>query len=391
MAKSSNPSVWVERRRTKAGDFKYRVRGEVDGRRLPAGAWTPKKTWADEEAAKLEARLWAGEREIAQRRRQMSWDSFAEFYLKHSRESKDFKTYNNFDRPAIELFSKVAKGLPLASITPDFVAEWILSLRKQGYNDTTRAMYFRSVKTAFNYAVKLEMLAKSPVRNVERPHSEETGRAIKDEELEKLFERGNIQLWRTGTFALNTGLRISEILGPKSLEWSSVEVLMDKQQAPVPMRQAMTELTPEQLAMAPWFGRIPARVRKSKRKVKKDCRFPINSAAKAVMGKPQGAGKVFQFDMSEVQHNVAAARRAAKLPEDITFHCFRHTFATRYLARGGHIEDLLETRLWSSYDALLRYVHMDDATLTNRFGSLNLPAFPPPGSKHPDTDPLQKL
>jgi len=127
-----------------------------------------------------------------------------------------------------------------------------------------------------------------------------------------------------------------------------------------------------------WFGRIPAQLRKTRRNVRKDCRFPINKDAKAVMGNPKPSGKVFSYAPYTVQHDLIAARRKAKLPEDIHFHCFRHTFATRYLARGGHIEDLLETKLRSTYDALLRYVHVKDDILARRFGELTLPKFPPP-------------
>lgn len=378
MAKSKNPSVWIERRRTKAGETKYRVRAEVDGRRLPAGPWTPKRTYADEEAAKIEAKLWAGEREVLQRRRQMTWDSYAEAYLKHSEDSKSPRTFRQFDKPAIEAFSKTAKGYPLASITTQMIVEWLIGLRKEGYSDTTRKMMFGHLSSAFNYAVKTKLLGENPMRHATRPVSEETGRELTDAEIRKLFEAGSHKLWRTGTFSVNTGLRISEVTGKYGLDWANVEVAAVAGRPPVPLSQALEKYPMKRVHDAFWFGRIPAQLRKTRRKVKKDCRFPINKEAKAVMGSPKPAGKVFPYAPYTVQHDLVAARKKGKLPADIHFHCFRHTFATRYLARGGHIEDLLETKLWSTYDALLRYVHVKDDILARRFGQLTLPKFPPP-------------
>lgn len=387
MAHSRNPSVWVERRRTKAGYHKYRVRAEVDGRRLPAGSWTPKRTYADEEASKLEARLWAGDREVVQRRRQMTWDGFSHDYLKHSEDTKGRRTFAQFDRPAVNSFgdwlkAKHGPGFPLASITSQHGSEWLIDLRRQGYNDTSRKMLYGSMATALNHAVKTKLLTESPFKALTRPHSEESGRALADTEIARLFALGTHDLWSAGTFSLNCGPRISEVTGKRGLGWEHVEVLAHRGQPAITMAKALEQLTMAKVMAARWFGRLPARLRKTARKVKKDCRFPINAAAKDAMGPPRATGKVFKFQPNKIQHDLAKARRLAGLPEDITFHCFRHTFATRYLARGGHIEDLLETKLWSDYNALLRYVHVEDEVLERRFDA-NAAQFPPPSpQKH---------
>ncbi|MHB2027006.1 MAG: tyrosine-type recombinase/integrase [Elusimicrobiota bacterium] len=391
MAKSKNPSVWIERRRTKAGETKYRVRSEVDGRRLPASPWTPKRTYADEEAAKIEAKLWAGERDVVQRRRQIIWDTFAESYLKHSEDSKSRRTYLQFDKPAVDAFTKKAKGFPLASITTEMIVDWLIGLRKEGYNDTSRKMMFGALSTAFNYAVKTKLMGENPMRHATRPTSEESGRELTDAEIAKLFQKGSHKLWRTGTFSVNTGLRISEVTGSRGLDWANVEVAAVAGRPPMPLAQALEKLPLKQVHAAFWFGRIPAQLRKTRRKVKKDCRFPINKEAKAVMGNPKAAGKVFPYAPYTVQHDLIAARKKGKLPEDIHFHCFRHTFATRYLARGGHIEDLLETKLWSTYDALLRYVHVKDDILARRFGQMALPRFQRPSAQEAKLERIAEL
>ncbi len=380
MAHSMNPSVWVERRKTAGGDFKYRVRAEADGRRLPAGPWTPKRTWAEEEKAKVQARLWAGDRELVQRRRQMTWEGFQDYYLKHSQDTKAPRTYAQFDKPAVDAFTAWLKKhhgspSPLSSITALLGSEWLIALKKAGYNETTRKMMFGAVFTALNHAVKIEVLTKNPWRALTKPTSEESGRALADVELEELFAAGPLRLWETGTFAVNCGPRISEICN--RFNWTNVEVIVRRGQPAVSIAKALQELSGSRLQAAPWFGRILAQTRKSRKKVKKDCRFPINAEAKAAMGTPRPEGVIFPWSGNTIQHDVVAARVAAGLAEDITFHCFRHTFATRYLERGGHAEDLLETKLWSDYDALQRYIHVEDQVLERRFAASGR-KFPPP-------------
>lgn len=254
----------------------------------------------------------------------------------------------------------------------------MIALKRDGYNETTRKMMYGSMYTALNHAVKIKLLTENPWRALTRPISEESGRALSDDEMEALFGAGTERLWRAGTFAVNCGPRISEICG--RFDWRNVEVVLRRGQPPVTMAKALEQLPAARLQAAPWFGRIAAKTRKSRRKVKKDCRFPINEDAKAVMGPPRAEGLVFPGSSNTIQGDIAAARRAAQLPDDITFHCFRHTFATRYLERGGHIEDLLETKLWSDYNALLRYVHVEDEILERRFAASGR-KFPPPSPR----------
>ena len=350
MSRSSNPSAWIETRKSKNG-VKYRVRSEVGGQRLPASPWMPKKAYAEQEKARVLERLWAGDLEAVKVRRKITWDEFSELYLQYSKAHKAKRTFEQFDRPAIYAFSSVASGFQLSAITPEMVAKW--SMNTPG-NPTTKAMKFSCLRAAFSYAVRLELIRVNPARNVPKPHSDETGRDLSDDEISRLLAEAPESVINTAIFSLNTGFRIGEITGPKGVRWENFK---------------------------DGFIRVPARQRKTKRTVKKDLRAPVNEQALSVMGEPKKEGLIFNHDTRIIQHGIIAARERAGLPDDITFHSFRHTFATRYLKNGGHIEDLLEARLWASYSALLRYVHVDDETLSKRFAALRYPPTLPPKRK----------
>jgi integrase len=207
----------------------------------------------------------------------------------------------------------------------------------------------------FNYALKMEHLTKSPSKGAKKPQGGPGGRELTDDELTSLLGHAPEALYRTGTFSLNTYLRIEETC---LLDWRWVFEIQGHG----------------------WFGRIPKETRKNAENAVKDCIFPINAAARAVMGARRPSGRVFPWSPWTVQHQLIAGRRAQQLPEDITFHCLRHTGATRYLASGGHMEDLLEesgSGLWKDPRSLLKYVHVRPETLAPRFAAVQFPFVAP--------------
>ena len=263
------------------------------------------------------------------------------------------ETWARFDKYALQSFGALgkAKGRHLQAINKDLVDNWIVALLEADYGKTTINMWFRSLTTALNAAVASGYIKRNPCADVAPPGEDAGGRALREHELAGIFGVARPELWRAGQWALNTGPRLGEV------------VVFDG---------AMVEDGPG----GSWFGRIPAHLRKARQKVKKDCRFPIGTEARELMGERRKSGRVFPYSASTLQHQFVEARTIAKVP-GASFHWLRHTFATRFLARGGHIEDLLETKLWADYKSLLRYVHLDDETLLRRFQAAAQPLFPP--------------
>ena len=268
-------------------------------------------------------------------------------YLTYSKREKAPRTYNNFDRPSVEAFrDSLGAGKPLEAITPADVQAWKHSLAE----GTTASMSFRSVATFLNYMVKMKRIAESPAKGLAKPQESGGGRALSDAEISAILKAAPPQLYACAVFSLNTMLRIGEVMSFR-LEWvSKIDGGL--------------------------MGRLPWQTRKTRGKVKKDCVFPINRAAASVLPKG-GEGRAFPWSVVTIQHQMAAVKRDAGLASDVTFHCFRHTGASRYLDSDGHMEDLLKSGLWKDPRSLLRYVHVNPETLYRRFSEIKYPALAP--------------
>ena len=114
-------------------------------------------------------------------------------------------------------------------------------------------------------------------------------------------------LKRVALFSCLTGLRISDIL---KLRWEEIERASD----------------------GGWWMRICTE------KTETEATLPISDEALELCGEVQGEGVVFVgLRRCMIQHPLHAWIKAAGIRKHITFHCFRHTFATLQIALGTDI------------------------------------------------------
>jgi integrase len=266
---------------------------------------------------------------------------------KKTKEREHPRTFRHFDLPALTPFVEQYGRMALAAITTELAQDYKYALEDKYSGDTPR-MYYQQVCAFFNAAVRAKVIQESPAKGLKKPPSGGGGgRPLSDAEITALLLLAPPLLYRAAVFSMNTMLRINEVL---AFDWAWVYT-----------------------DGGALMGRIPANIRKSRDKVKEDCVFAINQCAAAVMGPQMEKGRVFPWPASTIQHQLINTRRLVKLPEEITFHCFRHTGASRYLANEGHMEDLLKSKIWSDPRSLLRYVRVEPKTLAKRFAGLKYP------------------
>lgn len=281
--------------------------------------------------------------------------ALATAYLAHAKGTKEANTVSNFDAPAVAAFRQAAgDGLLLTAVTPHLVETWKHQLAAGGLGPTTVAMRYRQAAAMFNYAVRMEYLPRSPFARVPKPKATAEGRDLTEEEVRKLLAAARPELHRAAVFSLNTMLRIGEVC---AFDWRWVV---------------------EDLPRGDWLARIPGPARKTGL----ECWLVLNAAARRVMGPRRPSGRVFPYDPRRLQNWLQDARETANLPDDIVFHGFRHTAASRYLRKGGHLEDLLKMGLWKDLRSVMRYVHVRPETVAPRFRALNY-SLPTPKSKKP--------
>lgn len=255
-------------------------------------------------------------------------------------------------------------GKVLMSIKPTDIEDYISFRRKQVANATINRE-LACLKRMYNLAIKWHEAKKNPVNDVDFL-KEPPGRMrfLEVAEAERLLECSNHYLRPIVFTALNTGLRLNEIL---SLTWDRVyiqnvidpylEIIMTKnnKNRNVPLNDDMVQLLES--------------IKKS------DSGFVFVG----LQGQPlQSVRKPFE----------TALKRAGIL--DFTFHGLRHTFASHFVMNGGDLLTLKEILGHSSMQMVERYAHLAQAhkrrQVNNLSGHFKFATYLPPEAKLAKSD-----
>ncbi|GAB2629984.1 site-specific integrase [Emticicia sediminis] len=183
---------------------------------------------------------------------------------------------------------------------------------KATLSQNSAVSYFNKLKAALKQAFKDGMLQINLNAKVETIKASETQRNfLTIEELNRLVKTGckNELLKRAAIFSALTGLRFSDI---EKLTWSELEYIEGNG----------------------YF------IQFKQQKTKGVEMMPISEQAHSLLGERKNAtDKVFEgLEYSAYQNKFLHQWiAAAGIKKDITFHCFRHTFATLQLSKGTDI------------------------------------------------------
>lgn len=257
----------------------------------------------------------AHERDIIKKREQ--GDKCFYTYFSKQREKRSGQVYAAWGCTLNHLKAYAGDTLKIKDITVKFCEgfkDYLLKFATDGRTDGVKAIannsaavYYNFFKAALKQAHKEDMLPNDIGGKVAPIAMKETRREFLTlDELNKLAATPcrNESLKRAALFAALTGLRISDI---KKMIWR--------------------EVTPDGLLY-------------TQQKTGKVETLPISNQARELMGEPSGPASLVFPDVNNTAHENAAIAQwvaDAGISKKITFHNFRHSFATLQLAAGTDI------------------------------------------------------
>ncbi len=223
----------------------------------------------------------------------------------------------------------------ISRISPMMINDYKVKRLKQGLRPASVNRELATMKKAFNLALKeWQWITSNPVSRIalERENNKRDRWLTPDEE-ERLFKASPPWLQNFIFFALNTGMRLGEILSLScrgvDLDRKTVTVFESKNGEPrtIPINDSTVNLLKE-------MGRV--------RSIKTDLVFYSSSHTR--------------LDARNVRRDFQEALKKARI-EDFRFHDLRHTFATRLVQNGVDIYKVQTLLGHKTPSVTQRYAH----------------------------------
>lgn len=269
---------------------------------------------------------------IEYRRGKIGFKTFARCFL----EDYMMTSRRNFQSDVYRLnhLCSYFKETDLRSITPLTVERFRKERLKVGNSKSTCNRYLALMKRLFNVAIEEGYTEENPVQKVKLYSEKDTlkERILKASEETKLIENCSDYLKLIITVALNTGMRLGEIL---NLKWNNIDLKA---------RRIRVEKTKS--------GRV---------------RFiPINDVLFQELGKLRNGQSPFVFFNAKTMKPYVDLKKGFKAAcgrasiKGMRFHDLRHTFATRLIENGIDIETVRDLLGHHSITVTQRYTHSSD-------------------------------
>lgn len=265
-------------------------------------------------------------------------DEFLEDYAKPAK--KSWET----DQARLAKLKKYFRETDLRQITPMEIERFRSGLLLKGTQKSTTNRYLALLKRMFSLAIDEGFAETNPVRKVKFFSEAENvkERILREDEERRLVESSCGHMKEIVVFAVNTGMRLGEIL---NLKWSNVD-----------MRS----------------GIIKVEFTKSgKTRI-----VPMNDTVRAILSRPRKRGEEYVFTNPDSKDRFREIKRSFKTGcrragvEGLRFHDLRHTFASRLVRNGVDIGTVRKLLGHSTLLVTQRYVHSDEKALRSAVGSL---------------------
>lgn len=295
------------------------------GKRVQKSTGTSDKIAAQRFHDQVKADLW--KMHYLQEKPEYTWcDAVVRWLVEstHKRSLEDDKSHLRWLDPHL-------RKLRLKDISRD-VIDRITNLKsKEGVKPATVNRVLEIVRAILRKAEReWEWLDKSPTIRLLKEENRRI-RWITREESVRLIRELPPHLGDMATFALATGLRMSNITG---LKWCDIDMV-----------------------------RRHAWVHPDQAKTKRAIAVPLNSDAVDIVRKQIGKHTecVFVYQGKPVSEcNTKAWKKALKRAgiENFRWHDLRHTWASWHVQNGTSLQELQQLGGWSSFEMVLRYAHL---------------------------------
>ena len=272
-------------------------------------------------------------------------EDFSDTYLARRRHLR----FHKRDALSVRTLLKYFRGQNLMSITPPHIEDYIGSRREDGVANGTINRELTCLKRMFSLAIKWGDAKFNPVKEIdflEEPPGRT--RSLSEEEAQKLIQNACKHLQPVIITALNTGMRLSEIL---SLKWNQVHidnviepyleltVTKNNRKRFIPLNRDMVDLLKHLLEMD-----------------KEESEYVF-------LGKQKKPLKCIKTPFGNAMKKAGI--------KDFRFHDLRHTFASHYVMSGGDLISLKEILGHSTLKMVERYSHLASAYRTKMINKLN--------------------
>ena len=228
----------------------------------------------------------------------------------------------------------------LSEVTPKTLNEYKTRRRNDGIGPASLNRELATMKKAFNLAIKeWEWVKDNPVARISmEEENNKRDRWLTDEEEERLLRVCPSWLKELVTFALNTGMRVGEII---SLEWKGVDLFRktvtvfkskNKEPRTIPINKTVFEMLKDKIKVKSISGLV----------------FPSPTHTR--------------FHGTSIDHAFKKAVKKARI-EDFHFHDLRHTFATRVVQSGKDLYQIQKLLGHKSPAMTQRYAHHSPESL----------------------------
>jgi integrase len=257
------------------------------------------------------------------------------YMVEHSARNKTRRSHNR-DKSLLAHLLESFGDLAIAEITPPLISEYKTKRRNEGAAPQTINNETSLMSHAFNLAIReWEWLRENPVKKVSKEKVNNLmERWLTLDEEKNLLTSSPKWLQEIITFAINTGLRLSEIL---DLKWRRVDLsrktitLLEEQKNKgkdtLPLSEGALTVLKER-----------ARVRRGETELV----FSTKNASR--------------IGSRNLQRAFYSALKKSGI-ETLRFHDLRHTFATRLVQAGVDLYTVQKLGRWKSISMVMRYAH----------------------------------